>query len=471
MVNFITNDWIVERRSREFYRNELDLARNLVDVFNTGELKSDLNQLVVQAMESLKPRKDFDKALDKAIGEEKLLTLWEKYARSRSGVDQALVRAGAGGLEATYCSDLIRLMGAIIEEGKKLKLPWAAVEFDVKEARRAPAPLPKDKRGRPLGLGLTAGAETNEQRKGMVWGQKGEEFKDTQGLAGRDWKKREGKWVDENAGKQVDQGRVRDDTSADQKAKKLTGYLDHMVYASFRGMAGKEAKVSMASKTEANKVLQSVVGKMERVFGYPADVMGADISGTTADSTYIIERFAPMTGKDLEPLMYLLPFATIVASGHHHLLEVAGTLTLYGVIDYTVGVYETILPLPGWQLIEKSRYPKHVQLVKSHIAAATRNANRMLVYWPDRGSELAGAIELSGDDWKNVAQLAPAGGASLWDLFLRISPSPTLADIRDLLRNRGCPLATWMEVQKQIDASLPKKVIPFPVKPALKKVS
>lgn len=462
MTSFINQGWIVQLRSQEFYRNELDLARNLVDIFNTGQLKYDLNRLIFRAMEWLKTQEDYGKALQKAINEEKLLTLWKKYTQSSAGVHQAWVAASTGGLGAADCSDLIRLMGAIVEEGEKMKLLWADMELDLKDSRRAPAPLPVDKQGRPLGLGLTAQATSEQERQAMVWGQKGEEFRDTKGLAGGDWKKQGGKWLDANAGKQVYQGRVRDDTSQDQKAKKLSDYEDHMVYAWFRGMAGKEAKVSIVNKKDSNRILQSVVGKMERVFGYPASVLGADISGTTADSTYVVERFAPMTGKELDPVMYLLPFATIVASGHHHLLEVAATLTLHGICDYTVGLYETILPIPGWQLIEKSRYPKQVEQIKSHIATATRNANRMLVYWPERGSEPAGAVELDSDDWKKVAQLAPSGGASLWDLFLRVSPNPTLPDIRDLLRNRACPLPTWMEVQKEIDATLPKKLTPRP---------
>jgi hypothetical protein len=479
MINFITQGWIVERRAREFYRNELDLANNLLDVFNTGQLKHDLNQLVFKAMEWLKAQKDYDKALQQALNAEDKLTLWEedkvtkkplRYPRTPDGVRLACQHGQSGSLEATDCSDLIRLMGAIIEKGagedynptkdpEKLQLPWAKTEYGEKQQFRKPAPLPKDRQGRPLNLaltdyGLSKGGATS-MRNVMAWGQNAPNptanppkpaenpaYRDKQGLSGGQWTKdADGNWKDDSGN--VYQGRARAAVPKDKQAAKLSGYADHLVYAWFRGMAGKEARPSF--EPFKGIVLQSVVGKMERVFGYP--VMGADISGTTGDSTYVVKRFASMIGKELDPVMYLLPFATIVASGHHHLLEVAATLTLCEVIDYTIGLYETILPIPGWQLIEKSRYQPEVQLIKSHIATATRNANRMLVYW--KGSDPQGAVELESDDWKKVARLAPGGNPSLWDLFLRVSPAPTLADIRDLLMSRNCREA-GLEVQRQL---------------------
>ena len=478
MVKFVTEKLKLKFRMERMYRTELLLARNLVDVFNdsTSQLKKDMNQLVSKAFKYLSSQAGYGSALEPALVDESGLTLWKKYGQSTGGVRLALIDAAAGGLEATYCSDLIRLLGTIVEKGKDKNLQWAINEFKTKEDIRKPAPLPRDEKGRPLPLGLTTlppipegelqKAKTEDeakalraeweqkQREAMVWGQKGKEFKDTQGLAGGRWQKQGPGWVDRYGGKNVLQGRVRENPDAvDQKLKAYEGM---MLDAKSRGMLLKEAKpwlVPMIDKElpdkskvkvpDQTRILQSVVGKMERAFGYP--VMGADVSGTTADSTYVTRSFKQYTGKDIDPIMFLLPFATIVAGGHHHLLEVAGTLTLYGTIDYSVGLYDTILPInPS---IEKSRYQSEVTKIKAALAQATRNAQRILVYWKD--TEPLGAVELDSEDWKEVAKLAPAGGASLWHLFLRVSPSPTLDDLRDLLMNRGCSEA-GLEIQKTL---------------------
>jgi hypothetical protein len=70
----------------------------------------------------------------------------------------------------------------------------------------------------------------------------------------------------------------------------------------------------------------------------------ADISGTTTDSIYFTERFAIHTGGD--PVFYLLPLATIVAGGHHSLLEVALSLNINKIVDYRIGFYTSLFP-PG----------------------------------------------------------------------------------------------------------------------------
>ena len=473
MVKFITDKLKLKFRMERMYRTELLLARNLIDIFNdkNSDLHRDLNELVSKALKHLSQQPEYGKALDAAIKDEEDLTLWKKYGKTAGGVRLASIDAAAGALTAPDCSDLIRLMGTLVEKGADKNLQWAKDELKLKDGIRAPAPVPRNKEGRPLPMALTTvppipeeqlqGKSYDErkklvaeweqkQRQAMVWGQKGKEFKDTQGLAGGRWQKQGARWVDQDAGKNVFQGRVRD--KPDAPDQKLEGFSGMMEDATKRGMLIREAKpwlvplIERPDKTKVKdqtRILQSVVGKMERVFGFP--VMGADISGTTGDSTYVVRRFTQYTGKDVDPVMFLLPFATIVAGGHHHLLEVAGTLTLYGTINYTIGLYDTIRPKnPS---LKKSRYQSEVTKIDAALAQASRNAQRILVYWKD--SEPVGAVELESKDWEAVAQLAPAGGASLWDLFLRVSPSPTLEDLRDLLMNRGCTQA-GMEIQKSL---------------------
>jgi hypothetical protein len=86
----------------------------------------------------------------------------------------------------------------------------------------------------------------------------------------------------------------------------------------------------------------STVNRIDHVFGL---VPLADISGTTTDSIYFTERFSAPTGGD--PVFYLLPLATIVAGGHHSILEVALSLTINNVIDYRIGFYSTLFPTRG----------------------------------------------------------------------------------------------------------------------------
>ncbi len=85
----------------------------------------------------------------------------------------------------------------------------------------------------------------------------------------------------------------------------------------------------------------SAVGKLDRVFGL---LEGADISGTTADTCYLIHAFG------LGRLMYLLPLGTLVYNFHHSWIEVALALSTNRMItgiDYDLGFYSSCLPAPA----------------------------------------------------------------------------------------------------------------------------
>jgi len=94
----------------------------------------------------------------------------------------------------------------------------------------------------------------------------------------------------------------------------------------------------------------SNVRVIDAVFGLPE---GADISGTTADSIFFVEhvnafftdvqQFKTFSA-DWLPVVQLLPLATMVAHGHHTLLESALTLTLNDYIRYSIGFYTTLMP-------------------------------------------------------------------------------------------------------------------------------
>jgi hypothetical protein len=147
----------------------------------------------------------------------------------------------------------------------------------------------------------------------------------------------------------------------------------------------------------------STVGRMERMFGLldlKEQSEGADISGTTADQIYFLDYFAQVTGNRFDPILYLLPVATLVAPYHHSILEVALTLSFKGIVDYTVGLYDTLKP-------KDTKYTKEI----TDILLTAKNDPRnkfMLVYyknsWMAQGSwiyepQLPSDIER----WKNVA--------------------------------------------------------------------
>ncbi|WP_031433521.1 hypothetical protein [Methylomarinum vadi] len=116
---------------------------------------------------------------------------------------------------------------------------------------------------------------------------------------------------------------------------------------------------------------KSTVNRVDQVFGL---VPLADISGTTTDSIYFMERFAIHTGGD--PVFQLLPLATIVAGGHHSLLEVALSLTINRIVDYRIGFYTTLFPAMG--RLGAGRIRSVLTTAQEH-----HHNRHMLVYYAD----------------------------------------------------------------------------------------
>lgn len=96
----------------------------------------------------------------------------------------------------------------------------------------------------------------------------------------------------------------------------------------------------------------SVIRAIDMTFGLSP--VGADISGTTTDSMFVIDSAAhpgPVKkASDIakrsvkEKELQLLAIATMVTQGHHSLLECAYPLTRWGVMDYRIGFYQTLAP-------------------------------------------------------------------------------------------------------------------------------
>jgi hypothetical protein len=113
---------------------------------------------------------------------------------------------------------------------------------------------------------------------------------------------------------------------------------------------------------------KSSIMQIDKMFGLKR---GADISGTTADTVFGLETLMhsfhagahqgkkQWKDKDvakwmedalrIKEILYLLPLATMGAQAHHTILECAFTLSINDYIDYSIGMYTTLVP-KHWDL-------------------------------------------------------------------------------------------------------------------------
>lgn len=172
----------------------------------------------------------------------------------------------------------------------------------------------------------------------------------------------------------------------------------------------------------------STVNRIDQVFGL---VPLADISGTTTDSLYFMERFSGPTAGD--PVFYLLPLGTIVALGHHSLLEVALSLAINRIVDYRIGFYSTLLP---------DGATRGAAAIGGALANAEWNPRnrRMLVYFgagdgPSVPGVPRGCFLYEPVDYP--AFRAFARGVTVLDTFPWVPAWPNEAQLRDYCRARG----------------------------------
>jgi hypothetical protein len=165
----------------------------------------------------------------------------------------------------------------------------------------------------------------------------------------------------------------------------------------------------------------STVLKIDHVFGL---LEAADISGTTTDSIFFIRRYANLFRRDFpvlagaieDPIYHLLALATLVAGGHHSLLESALSLSLNRHItgvDYRIGLYTTLLP------VDTTHPAQSVILQKLRTAEEDPRNHLMLVYY-DHPGDVGGAyvFERIGAERVEYERLAKAD-TFLLDRFRR----------------------------------------------------
>lgn len=352
--------------------NEIEMAWDLQEVFNRHEsLVGPLRQLASFAVDELD-------ALRRASpeGQRAVSVRWE---RERTGPkNRAIVKFqslsnianNVPGLTAEECSDVIRIYGEVVEECAEL------LKHQPQKQGFVPPP------SNPL------------QPYQALSAQKKNDFR----LGGDPvWK----------------EGRQRESKAplADTPVKEFIG--------SQRG------GISNTSLKDTSTVL-----KIDRAFGL---MEAADISGTTTDSIFFVDRFSRLFAaqfqQDLfrgaldDPIFQLLALATLIAGGHHSVLESALSLSLnHRLTDvcYKIGLYTSLLP-------ETSRHPAK-GAIQHVLELAERNTrNRLMLVYYDRPQSIGGGLLFAkqGAERALFARIAEAGLGLLQRFRQLPSPWPT----------------------------------------------
>jgi len=152
----------------------------------------------------------------------------------------------------------------------------------------------------------------------------------------------------------------------------------------------------------------STIYKIDRAFGV---VEGADISGTTTDNIFFLNRFVGLLKKQFpsvvgnleDPIYHMLPLASIVACAHHSLLEVALAMSINDVNDYRIGLYSTLMPF-------QSRHPAQGRIMSVLQRAESNLRNRLMVLYYRRPGTVGGCYLFAkhGRERQDFARLAKA---------------------------------------------------------------
>ena len=298
---FTTEAYIRVKKCHEF-----KLANAIRDHFGKGQLRNELNELVYAALIKLPDMPGAEKVWNKNRA---VLKVISAYNNSLADMTAAAKR---GLMNPIHCGDVIRLYGEVAEEDKVSKnADKKRVEIQniggsqFWDKKKSPAILPQ--------VDMTGPKVTVDPGTRVRLGTK------------------------ENIGP----------VSASMQTK--IAPFDNSFnpnkprVVKFRGL---EAR----SPGEMKQIGGGMVGwapqdtdilyRIEIAFGLR---VGATISGTTTDTLYFLNVFEHVI--DLDPIFYLLPLATIVAPGHHSLIEAAMPLSIHERIAYSIGLYSTLLPI------------------------------------------------------------------------------------------------------------------------------
>lgn len=369
-------------------RLEIDLCKDLLEIFNDQDqgLIGPLRDMVHDAIEHMV-------SVSRNYGTSQAFTAawiakWQEYAGVKENkltlwdcesTKRAHQRCKS--FKAEHCGDWIRIYGEVVEDvlkGKDDELRTSYQKGTSDDPRRT-------------------GKKTYEFRKGK--------------------------------GDNPSQGRMR--VKSDENPDIHKEYVKHRTQA-WRDLRKKPSAGICRWDMKEN----DPIGKIDQVFGL---TYGATISGTTTDNIYFIDKFKRF---HLNPVFYLLPAATLVSGGHHTLLEVAYPLALNELVDYRIGRYSTLKPLPL----------KEVALPYDQIRLAGAKTienklemfdadpdNHLMLIWYRAPETPGGAVLMSTNqefqDWRQIFRASK----TLLATFSGLRPWPRYDDIKRIL-------AEWMQV-------------------------
>jgi hypothetical protein len=362
----------VELWTREKQQNEQELAQKLYEVFDSGVAITKVRGVISAAVDAM-VEDGASSAAKSAVGEEGSLEVWKKSDSRMAGLPSlADIAAKLRDprhqrlFSATNCADLIRLVGCWIEKGGGF-----AGYKDFNLAHRP---------------GVVAGdASPSSRNQSQVWDQKGANAPRSRGKG----------WAVE--------GHLADSVPP----------VRRLVPSAFYGMKGKRAN------------LDSTVLKIDRMFGL---LVGADISGTTTDSTLLVEVYGASGSQQLHSGYYLLPAATIVYNLHHTLIEVALALSLNGVLDenYRIGFYRSLTPRGG--------FPSELDRIPGILdSAESSTKNRHFLIWYDR-SVPKGFIQFAKSEAEALRASRLSDGLEVLAHAKKLSPFPTRDEVFGMVK-------------------------------------
>ncbi|TLX71652.1 hypothetical protein E9993_20000 [Labilibacter sediminis] len=309
-------------------QNEFDLAVDIRNRFDKGELKRELNNMVWMSTIVAPNLPGFEKVWKK--------NGWIGVISHYKHIDKLEEAAYRGNVKAEYCGDWIRVFGEIAEESPNLNLE----------------------------------KEMFQRHYDKFWDKK-KSVNDHMPMSGK--------------GPAFPGNRVRLGTS--HKLGDISGEMQAKIkkfgaiQQSSREVRFRNLEIRAISEMSQIGGGMKVWSPQERDICYRIEVafglrVGATISGTTTDTLFFLKYFGSWLNGYMDPIFYMLPFATIAAAGHHSLIEVALPLSLWGLIDYTIGNYTSLIPK-----MKSSSVGSHA--IKEILRKYEQNENnrRILVYF------------------------------------------------------------------------------------------
>jgi len=385
MAKLITDVDEIDRISKAKQQLEQQLVKELYQQFNQGDAIAILRVVVDKGMREMRHAVDKggEIAIIEALIDESFLDVLQKYISDGPDVVGNLENliGEVNNFNASECGEIIRLLGAWVEKSKGDPLEVQAAY------RPGVVPWKPDK-------AVTDATEITGWA-GQYW----EEGYDAVWANGRTRGKFERRDVEAHV--------------KDTKGPTRQG--------------GMETKRAWKSST---------ILKIDRLFGL---LVGADISGTTADTIAALERWG--TGL-LHPYYYLFPVATLVYNFHHTLLEVALLLSLNKISDYQIGVYTSLLPP------ESGPVPSELSAIPAILQKAENDErNKHFIIFYDEGSsqepqKKPACCILFEDETQIVRDKSQQIFVALRVLALaqRYQPFPTQKDAVDLIQRLAPPL-------------------------------